>query len=181
MPQLHSFSPIADARARVLILGSMPGKLSLQAQQYYAHPRNAFWPILGELVGAGPDLPYAARLLVLKRHGIALWDVLKSCTREGSLDSAIDDASITANDFATFHRAHPHITHVFFNGAKAEACYRKHVLPGLGAATRLHYQRLPSTSPAHAALSQAKKRQAWEIIRQQIGVSQAHLPAGQGI
>ena len=170
MHPLHSFSPVADVRARVLILGSMPGKLSLQAQQYYAHPRNAFWPILGDLVGAGPDLPYAARLQVLKANGIALWDVLQSCCREGSLDSAIDDTSIIANDFVWFHQIHPNITHVFFNGAKAEACYRKHVLPGLDAAARLHYQRLPSTSPAHAALSQMQKLKAWEIIRQQAPV-----------
>lgn len=181
MHQLHSFSPIADVRARVLILGSMPGKLSLQAQQYYAHPRNAFWPILGELVGAGPDLPYAARLLALKRHGIALWDVLKSCTREGSLDSAIEDTSVITNDFATFHQTHPNITHVFFNGAKAEACYRKHVLPSLDVAARLRYLRLPSTSPAHAALSQVQKLKAWEIIRQQVPVCYPYLPADPGI
>ncbi|MHB1590463.1 MAG: DNA-deoxyinosine glycosylase, partial [Sulfuricella sp.] len=131
MPYVHSFPPIADARARVLILGSMPGKLSLQAQQYYAHPRNAFWHILGELVGAHADLTYQTRMRVLKANGIALWDVLKSCTREGSLDSDIDDASIIANDFASFHRAHPDIAYIFFNGAKAEACYRKHVLPSL--------------------------------------------------
>lgn len=166
MPYVHSFPPIADAQARVLILGSMPGKLSLQAQQYYAHPRNAFWPILGELVGARADLPYQARMQVLKANGIALWDVLKSCTREGSLDSDIDDASIITNDFVSFHRAHPDIAYIFFNGAKAEACYRKHVLPGLDSPlTPLQYQRLPSTSPAHASLSRTQKLKAWEIVK----------------
>lgn len=166
MPQVHSFPPIANTQARVLILGSMPGKLSLQAQQYYAHPRNAFWPILGELFGARADLPYPSRIQMLKANGIALWDVLKSCTREGSLDSDIDDASIIANDFASFHRAYPDIAYVFFNGAKAEACYRKHVLPGLDSPlTPLQYQRLPSTSPAHASLSHAQKLEAWEIVK----------------
>ena len=172
MSHVHSFPPIADAQARVLILGSMPGKLSLQAQQYYAHPRNAFWHILGELFGARADLPYPARMQVLKSNGIALWDVLASCTREGSLDSDIDDASIIANDFASFHRAHQDIAHVFFNGAKAEACYRKHVLTSLGSrATPLQYQRLPSTSPAHAALSWAQKLKAWEIVKLRAQVS----------
>ena len=165
MSQVHSFPPIADAQARVLILGSMPGKLSLQAQQYYAHPSNAFWPILGDLVGAHADLSYQARTQVLKANSIALWDVLKSCTREGSLDSDIDDASIIANDFASFHRAHPDIAYVFFNGAKAEACYRKHVLPSHSMAAQLHYQRLPSTSPAHASLTRAQKLKAWEIVK----------------
>ncbi len=165
MSQVHSFPSIADAQARVLILGSMPGRLSLQAQQYYAHPRNAFWPILGELVDARPDLPYQVRLQVLKANGIALWDVLKSCIREGSLDSDIDDTSIIANDFASLHQAYPDITYIFFNGAKAEACYRKHVLPSLSVATQLQYQRLPSTSPAHASLSPAQKLKAWEIVK----------------
>lgn len=163
MSYVHSFPPIANAQARVLILGSMPGKLSLQAQQYYAHPHNAFWPILGELVGAHAELPYQARMQVLKANGIALWDVLKSCTREGSLDSDIDDASIIANDFASFHRTHPDITYVFFNGAKAEDSYRKYVLPSLD--SPLQYQRLPSTSPAHASLSRAQKLKAWEIVK----------------
>ena len=131
MPRVRSFPPIADARARILILGSMPGKASLAAGQYYAHAQNLFWHILGEVTGAGPASPYAARARALKSRGIALWDVLASCAREGSLDSAIDDASISANDFVSFYRAHPRIAQVFFNGAKAEACYRRHVLPVL--------------------------------------------------
>ncbi len=166
MPYVHSFPPIANAQARVLILGSMPGKLSLQAQQYYAHPRNAFWPILGELVGAHAELPYQARMQVLKANRIALWDVLKSCTREGSLDSDIDDASIIANDFASFHRTHPDITYVVFNGAKAEDSYRKYVLSSLvNPVPQMQYQRLPSTSPAHASLSRAQKLKAWGIVK----------------
>ena len=162
MPQVQSFAPIADAKARVLILGSMPGKASLAAGQYYAHPQNLFWRILEEITGAGPALPYAARARALTARGIALWDVLESCAREGSLDSAIDDATISANDFASFYRAHAHIAHVFFNGAKAAACYRKYVLPVLGdaAAARSH-QRLPSTSPANASMSHAHKQGLW--------------------
>lgn len=160
---VQSFAPIADARARVLILGSMPGKASLAAGQYYAHPQNLFWRILGEITGAAPTSPYAARARALKSRGIALWDVLESCTREGSLDSAIDDASISANDFAAFYSAHPRIAHLFFNGAKAEACYRKHVLPSLaGAPAPTSCHRLPSTSPANASMARAHRLQIWK-------------------
>lgn len=163
MPHVHSFAPIANANARVLILGSMPGKASLAAGQYYAHPQNLFWRILGEVTGAGVALPYAARARALKSNGIALWDVLESCAREGSLDSAIDDASVGANDFASFFRAHPRIAHVYFNGAKAEACYRKHVLPALGdAPAPPSYRRLPSTSPANASMSRAHRQRVWQ-------------------
>jgi hypoxanthine-DNA glycosylase len=162
MAQVRSFPPIADAKARVLILGSMPGEASLAAGQYYAHAHNLFWRIIGEVTGADATLPYAARARALKICRIALWDVLASCEREGSLDSAIDDATLCANDFVAFYRNHPHIAHVFFNGAKAEACYRKHVMPalapGLGPQT---YTRLPSTSPANASMSPAYKHRVW--------------------
>ena len=163
MAPVRSFPPIENAKARVLILGSMPGKASLAAAQYYAHAQNPFWRILSEITGADAAAPYAARARALKLHGIALWDVLESCAREGSLDSAIDDATIRANDFVSFYRAHPRIAQVFFNGAKAEACYRKHVLPlladGLGPPS---YRRLPSTSPANASMSRAHKQRVWK-------------------
>jgi len=165
---VQSFAPIENAKSRVLILGSMPGKASLAAGQYYAHPQNLFWRILGEVTGAGPALPYQTRAWALKSSGIALWDVLESCIREGSLDSAIDDATISANNFASFYRTHPRIAHVFFNGAKAEACYRKYVLPFLGdAPARAGYHRLPSTSPANASMLRAHKQRVWrQALRQ---------------
>ena len=152
----------------MLILGSMPGKASLAAGQYYAHAQNLFWRILGEVTGATPSLPYAVRARALKSCGIALWDVLESCAREGSLDSAIDDASISANDFASFYRVHPRIAQVFFNGAKAEACYRKHVLPLLAdGPAPPGYWRLPSTSPAYASMSSMHKQRVWkQALRQ---------------
>jgi TDG/mug DNA glycosylase family protein len=158
--RLRSFAPIARRDARVLILGSMPGVASLAANRYYAHPQNAFWPIMGELLGFDPTTPYARRVAALKRRRIAVWDVLHSCVREGSLDTRIE-AEI-ANDFEAFFRAHPRVTRVYFNGAKAEASYRRHVLPRLRGALR--YTRLPSTSPAHAGLPFRRKLDAWRAI-----------------
>lgn len=157
------FAPASRPDAHTLILGSMPGIESLRAGQYYAHPRNAFWPIMAELIGASPRLPYAERLQQLNDAGIALWDVLASCRREGSLDTAISADSLCANDFNAFYADHPHIRRVFFNGSMAETCYRRHVQPVLEQDTR-HYQRLPSTSPAHAARTFAQKLDAWRVI-----------------
>ncbi len=160
IPPVLSFPPIANPDARVLILGSMPGKASLRAMQYYAHPRNAFWQIMGALLGAGRDIAYEARVNKLKAAGIAVWDVLASCVRPGSLDSDIDPDTLLVNDFDSFYGAHPKITDVFFNGAIAEKFYRKHIQSQHPA---LKYQRLPSTSPAHAGMRYAQKLQAWEV------------------
>lgn len=163
MTAVHSFPPIADKNPRVLILGSMPGVESLRARQYYAHPRNAFWRIMGDLVGAAPELPYADRVQLIRTAGIALWDVLATCTRNGSLDSAIDEQSIVANNLPSFLMQHRRISHVFFNGATAERCFCKHVQPLLPPDSYI-VQRLPSTSPAHAALTYEKKLQAWKTV-----------------
>ena len=154
---------MAHPSARRLILGSMPGKASLAAGQYYAHPRNAFWPSLGELFGAYPHLTYAERCNILTAKGIAVWDVLKSCRRQSSLDADIEKSSIITNDFAAFFADHPQLQQVFFNGAAAEQSFRRHVATTLDL-SHLHFQRLPSTSPAHAALSLQQKLAAWQVI-----------------
>ncbi len=160
---VDSFSPVFRADAKVLILGSMPGEASLAAGCYYAHPRNAFWPIMGALFGAGPELPYADRLARLVEAGVALWDVIARCERSGSLDSSIAPASIVANDFPALFAACPGLRHIFFNGGTAESAFRRHV--GLPADTsRLQLRRLPSTSPAHAALGFAQKLDAWRVL-----------------
>ena len=159
-PVVHSFEPVADANARVLVLGSMPGLKSLQAGQYYAHPQNRFWPFMGQLVGAGPDLPYPERCRRLARAGIAVWDVLSCCERPGSLDSAIRDDTAAANDLAGFLSTHPGVRRILFNGAKAESSFTRLVLPGLGRPD-LDYRRLPSTSPANASQRAADKLTAW--------------------
>lgn len=158
--RIRSFAPIAGRNARVLVLGSMPGRASLEAGRYYAHPQNAFWRIASALLGVRPGASYAAHVRALKRARIAVWDVLHSCIREGSLDTMIEDE--TANDFKAFFRAHPGITHVYFNGAKAEASYRRHVLGRID--RPLRYARLPSTSPAHASLAYRRKLAAWRAI-----------------
>ena len=159
-PVVRSFPPLAAPDARVLILGSMPGAASLAAGQYYAHPRNAFWPIMGTLFGAGPDKPYAERALILAARGVAVWDVLQSCVRHGSLDSNISDEA--PNDFAAFFRDHPQVTHVFLNGGKAASCFRRYaagIYPAGVTAVAL-----PSTSPAHAGMTLAAKCAAWARI-----------------
>ncbi len=163
MQDVRSFAPIEDADARILILGSMPGEASLRAGQYYAHPRNLFWRIMGELLGTDPASPYDRRIQALKSARIALWDVLRSCRRKGSLDSNIDQESLVPNNFAAFFRCHPKIPHVFFNGAKAEEYYHKHVLPAAGIET-IEYLRLPSTSPANASISYERKLESWRVI-----------------
>lgn len=163
MQHIQSFPPIERADARILILGSMPGEASLRAGQYYAHPQNLFWRIMGELLGTGSGASYDERIRALRSARIALWDALHSCRRTGSLDSGIDSGSLVPNDFAAFFRDHPEITHVFFNGAKAEECYRKLVMRFIDAG-HVEYRRLPSTSPANASIPRERKLEAWRSI-----------------
>jgi hypoxanthine-DNA glycosylase len=163
----HGLAAVAQPDAKVLILGSMPGQLSLQQRQYYAHPRNAFWQIMAKLCGFDIQISYSEKLFALQRHKLALWDVIQSCERTGSLDSNINHASIITNDLATFFEKHPRIEYIFFNGGKAEQEYRKRVyfcLPEVWQA--LPCTRLPSTSPAMASLTLKQKLMAWEQINQ---------------
>jgi len=163
--RVHGFAPIAGPDARVLVLGSMPGVASLRAGQYYGHPRNAFWPIMGELFGFDAAAPYPLRVAALQQNGIAVWDVLAACVRPGSLDSDIDPASIQVNDFDSFLRAQPGLRRVCFNGAKAHAVFRRRVLPALVVAPIFDMVQLPSTSPAHAGMAFMDKCRIW---RQQL-------------
>jgi hypoxanthine-DNA glycosylase len=163
MPRVRSFRPIEDGKAEILVLGSMPGRASLAAGQYYAHPQNAFWRIASELLRFDRASPYKERVRALRTARIALWDVLHSCTREGSLDAKIENDTQVVNDFREFFRTHKKIRHVFFNGAKAEATFRRHVLPRIDGGS-LRYRRLPSTSPANASVSLARKLRAWRAL-----------------
>jgi double-stranded uracil-DNA glycosylase len=159
--RIQGLPPIADRYARVLILGSMPGEASLAAGEYYAFRPNQFWRIAGEICGFTPDAPYAQRKTALKKARIALWDVLESCVRPGSLDSAIRADSMRVNDFAAFLAAHRDIRRVCFNGRKAESAWRRHVAPTLPKTRRLKYRLLPSTSPAHAGMGYLAKLRVW--------------------
>ncbi|OBG78872.1 MULTISPECIES: DNA-deoxyinosine glycosylase [unclassified Mycobacterium] len=151
-PLAFGFPPVIDRGASMLILGSFPSAQSLATGQYYANPRNAFWPITGRLFGFDPASPYAARLSALRAHGVALWDVLHACRRAGSADAAIKREGLQANDFAELFASYPAIDRVYFNGAKAEQLYRRHAV----VSERVRYTRLPSTSPAHAVRPGAK-------------------------
>jgi hypoxanthine-DNA glycosylase len=157
----QGFPPIARADARVLILGSLPGEASLRVREYYAHPRNAFWKIMHEIVGATGD--YAARCRSLQHRRIAVWDVLSSSVRRGSLDADIDISSAEPNGFERFLAGHPHIRLVCFNGRKAQQMFERWVRPAVSE-YRLEFALLPSTSPAHASLTLAEKLDIWRGI-----------------
>jgi len=164
MPHIQGFPPLCQSDAHTLILGSMPSRESLARQKYYAHPRNSFWPIVARLLGI-TTTDYTSRALQVTEKGVAIWDVLQACTRHSSLDSDIDDRSIVTNDFRTFFEQQPDITRVFFNGAKAESVYRKHVLPSLAdRQAEIVLQRLPSTSPANAGMTVEGKLEKWRVI-----------------
>ena len=164
MPLIQSFPPVVGINPRVLILGSMPGKPSLQANRYYANERNAFWPMMGDLFAAGPDLAYPQRLEKLQAAGIALWDVIATCERESSLDADIVPATVQPNDFSAFLAVHRSIRTICFNGAAAQTYFRRLVLPRQSGLDGIQLHLLPSTSPAHAAKNYGEKLAAWAAI-----------------
>ncbi len=162
LPLSIGFPPVAAADARVLILGSLPGRTSLAMSQYYAQAHNGFWRIMEALFGAGPALPYEQRLERLIARRVAVWDVLAAGERAGSLDSSIVGASIVVNDFPLFFAEHRALELVCFNGAKAAELYRRKVLPTLAPSIAALPRRvLPSTSPAYASLRFAEKLARW--------------------
>ena len=157
-----SFAPVAGPDARILILGTLPGAASLAAGQYYAHPRNAFWAIMGELVGVAVTLPYRDRIERLIERRIALWDVCASARRNGSLDSAIRSGSVLPNDIAGFLSSHEDVRLICFNGVRASELFRRLVLPSLGSSARtVNKLTLPSTSPAYAGMPFDRKLDVW--------------------
>jgi double-stranded uracil-DNA glycosylase len=162
MTKVNSFAPITNPTATILILGSIPGIASIKANQYYAHPRNAFWPIMGSLFNFDNSLSYETRIESLKKFNVAVWDVLQTCIRSGSLDSEIQAGSRIPNDFGAFFNQHPHLRLVVFNGAEAEQSFNRYVVNKLHL-PKLVYVRLPSTSPAHA-IPLAQKVLAWRAI-----------------
>jgi TDG/mug DNA glycosylase family protein len=163
--QTSGFAPISDRDAKVLILGTLPGQASLRKNEYYGQPRNAFWRIMGELFGAGPELPYEERKRRIVAANIAVWDVCAAAHRPGSLDTSIDSGTVVANDFPAFLDSHRAVTLICFNGSKAEALYRTRVRPLLPEAAAIRYATLPSTSPAHASMPYLEKLRRWSVVR----------------
>lgn len=160
---ITGLAALSPPQARVLLLGSMPGAASLAQQQYYAHPRNLFWPIMAELAGFSANLSYQEKVCALNASGIALWDVIASCQRAGSLDSAIRDEQV--NDFGGFFAKQPNLAAVGFNGGKAWQSFKRHVLPLQIVPAAIKLIKLPSTSPAHAALGFNEKLQQWQQLK----------------
>ncbi|NOQ93300.1 MAG: DNA-deoxyinosine glycosylase [Methylophaga sp.] len=163
LPLESGFPAIEDKYARILILGSMPSIKSLEQQQYYAHPRNAFWPIMSALFNLDSHDVYDKRCQFLIDNHLAVWDAIKACQRQGSLDQSIDATSMVANDFELFFQQHPHIEKIVFNGTKAEQVFNRHVLATLNdQQINIMRLRLPSTSPAHAAMTFEQKLAVWQ-------------------
>lgn len=164
----EGFAPVVDARTRALVLGSMPGRASLARAAYYAHPRNAFWPLMRALFGVPAEGPIEARYPALLAAGVGLWDVLGACHRPGSLDGAIRMADAETRPLAALLDAHPRIHALAFNGATAARVFRQRIAPTLapGRLAGLRLLAMPSTSPAHASLDLAAKRAAWAALRE---------------
>lgn len=157
-PVKESFPPIVGAGARILVLGTLPGEESLRRVEYYAHPRNLFWPIVHALFDESPVAAYAERLAFLQEHGIALWDVCAAAERDASADSTI--RCERPNPIHALLDAHPAIGAVAFNGSGAQRLYDRHFVRRPG----LLYLALPSTSPAHARLDFAEKLNRWRPL-----------------
>jgi len=162
------FEPIAASGTKVLVLGTLPGQESLRRGEYYAHPRNSFWRIVEILFGISAESPYSDRVRKLGDAGVALWDVCAAANRPGSLDLSIRHDSVVPNDFTAFLKAHPQLKLIGFNGAKAAALFRKHVILDI----EIRCVDLPSTSPAHAAMSLPDKVERWSVIRDECGLQQ---------
>lgn len=174
MTARQSFPPLLGPRPRLLILGSMPGEASLRAGQYYAHPRNLFWPLMAEMLDFEAALPYAQRVARLQAAGVAVWDVLAHCRRRGSLDAAIERGSEQANAIPALLAAQPQLGHVFLNGRAAEALFRRHLLAAARAARpTLAITALPSTSPANQSIPLAQRRAAWQQVAEALAASGA--------
>lgn len=163
-PVKTAFPPVVDQNCKILLLGTMPGDRSLSLQQYYGHSGNHFWKLIYTLFKQPVDPDYEARKSFLLHHGIALWDVLESCTCEGSLDSNIKNEVV--NDFAAFYRQYPAITEVFFDSKKAEQLYLKHVKKSADK----NYHLLPSPSGANATKTFQQKLELWQEILQYVKI-----------
>lgn len=156
--KLQSFKPVADRHSRILILGTMPGPIALKKREYYGFAGNHFWKIIPGLFGIHRALSYKEKIRLIKQKRIALWDVFRSCEREGAADSAIQYA--TPNDIPALLKKYPNIKTIFLNSRTAEKTFLRH----FAASIKLPYHYLPSTSPAHASRSFTAKKKAWAVL-----------------
>ncbi|MBX3702070.1 MAG: DNA-deoxyinosine glycosylase [Dokdonella sp.] len=161
-----SFPPQVGARCRVLVLGSVPSPRSLALRQSYGHAQNLFWPFMGELFAAGPDLPYAQRIARLHARGVGIWDVLERCRRHGALDSRIVRTSEVANDIGGLLAVHAEVAAIALNGGKALEVFGRRIVAQIDPArmARLQILALPSTSPANASMPRALKLERWRAL-----------------
>lgn len=162
LEQLQAFPPLLGKHPTCLVLGSMPSVASLQQQQYYAHPRNAFWPIMGAVFGFDARAAYPNRVESIVANGVAVWDVLQSCQRSGSLDSAIQRDSEIANDFDNLFIQQTSIKQVIFNGQAAAKIFNRHCAETKKKFPNVDWHTLPSTSPAYASKTVEEKRKTWQ-------------------
>ncbi len=164
MALVHSFEPVIGHEPRIVILGSMPGVVSLEAMQYYANPRNVFWSIMADLFGINIESNYQSRVEQVAELPLILWDTLKACHREGSLDSKILGQQIEANDIAGLVNRHAEIRVIAFNGAASEKFFRQLVAEHMPTNRGIEMIRMPSTSPANASMSYRQKLGAWRRL-----------------
>jgi TDG/mug DNA glycosylase family protein len=162
--RVQSFAPILGKHPRILILGSMPGIASLEAVQYYAHPRNVFWPIMAELFSIDAKTDYAQRIAQIIEAPVILWDTLKCCDRPGSLDASIKRDTVEANDIPGLLIEYPGIKAVACNGATSANYFRKLVMPQISAEIEIELLPMPSTSPANAGMNFTQKLAAWRRL-----------------
>jgi len=166
---VSSFPAHVRADCVVLVLGSMPGVASLQQAQYYAHPRNRFWPLMHALLGVPAGADYPARLHALAQAGVGLWDVIGQCRRRGSLDADIVRGSEVANPLPELIATLPQLRLVACNGAAAFQAFQRLIVPQL--AVPPHALSLPSTSPANASFTLPRLRQAWQPVAETVAAS----------
>lgn len=164
MALVHSFEPVIGREPRIIILGSMPGVVSLEAVQYYANPRNVFWSIMAELFCIDIESNYRSRVAQVAELPLILWDTLKACNRPGSLDSNIQKHQIEANDIVGLVKCHAGIRAIAFNGAASEKYFRQLVLKHMPTNRDIEMIKMPSTSPANASMSYEQKLVAWRRL-----------------
>ena len=164
--ETSGFPPIVAPESRVLVLGSLPSVKSVEKQQYYGHPQNVFWRIMGELFGFDRTMPYPDRVATLRENRVSVWDVLAASVRPGSMDAAIDEATARPNDFNRFFEDQAGLRRVCFNGKAAARLFTKLVAPTIEKGSNtIEFKTLPSTSPAYASITFAEKLEQWRVVR----------------